>query len=56
MKTKKSWNEKLADSKDLPKIGAVSGTMSRRWGAGTMVIPAPKEVDAIMKKVPRGRA
>jgi hypothetical protein len=28
--------------------------MTRRWGAGTMVIPAPLEVDAIMKKVRRG--
>ena len=26
--------------------------MSKRWGTGTVVIPAPKEVDAIMKKVP----
>ncbi len=49
MKTKKSRREKLPDSKDLPKIGAVSGTMTRRWGTGTMVIPAPKDVDAIMK-------
>lgn len=40
MKAKKSWREKLADSKDLPK---------------TMVIPAPSEVDALMKQVPKGR-
>jgi hypothetical protein len=55
MKTKKSWREKLADSKGLPKIGKVMGNMTRRWGTGTMVIPAPKEVDAIMKTVPNGR-
>lgn len=29
--------------------------MSKRWGTGTVVIPAPKEVDEIMKKVPRGK-
>src|SRR5437773_5535311 len=29
--------------------------MSERWGTGTMVIPAPIEVDAIMKQVPRGK-
>ena len=29
--------------------------MRKRWGTGTIVIPAPKEVDEIMKKVPRGR-
>ena len=25
-----------------------------QWGEGTMVIPAPREVDAIMKRFPRG--
>jgi hypothetical protein len=29
--------------------------MSRRWGEGKMVIPAPLEVDALMKQVPKGR-
>src|SRR5438445_12693142 len=55
MKARKSWREKLADSKGLPKVGEVCGEMSRRWGRGTMVIPAPLEVDALMKQVPRGR-
>jgi hypothetical protein len=55
MKTKKSWREKLADSKGLPKIGEVMGDMTKRWGEGKMVIPAPMEVDALMKKVPKGR-
>ncbi|MFH1942002.1 MAG: hypothetical protein ABIL68_07830 [bacterium] len=30
----------------------INDKMSKRWGTGTVVIPAPKEVDAIMKKVP----
>lgn len=55
MKPRKSWREKLADSKGLPKIGRVEGPMTKRWGTGTMVIPAPLEVDALMKTVPRGR-
>jgi hypothetical protein len=55
VRTKKSWREKLADSKGLPKVAAVTGKMSRRWGTGTMVIPAPLEVDALMKQVPRGK-
>jgi hypothetical protein len=54
-KPRKSWREKLADSKGLPKTGRVEGRMTRRWGTGTMVIPAPSEVDALMKKVPRGK-
>jgi hypothetical protein len=52
---KKSWREKLADSKDFPKIAAIDCTKSKRWGEGTFVIPAPLEVDAAMKKVRRGR-
>jgi hypothetical protein len=55
MKAKKTWREKLADSKGLPKVGEVSGRMSKRWGEGTMVIPAPIEVDQLMKQVPKGR-
>jgi hypothetical protein len=55
MKQRKSWREKLADDKDLPKVARIEGAMSRRWGAGTMVVPAPREVDAAMRKVPKGR-
>jgi len=40
VKTKKTWREKLADAKDLPK---------------TMVIPSPQEVDEVMRRVPKGR-
>ena len=52
---KKSWREKLADSKDLPKTAVATGRMSQRFGSGTFVIPAPLEVDALMQQVPRGR-
>ncbi len=55
MKTRKSWREKLADNKGLPKVGRVTGKMSKRWGEGIMVIPAPLEVDALMRQVPRGQ-
>ena len=27
----------------------------RKWGEGTMVIPAPLEVDALMRQVPKGK-
>ena len=55
MKTRKSWREKLADSKDLPKVKKITDKMSKRWGTGTFVIPAPIEVDEIMKQVPEGK-
>ena len=55
MKPRKTWREKLQDSKGLPKIGAVEGKMTTRWGTGSMVVPAPIEVDEIMKRVPKGK-
>jgi len=55
VKAKKSWREKLADSKGLPRVGPVTGRMTRRWGEGTMVIPAPREVDKLMRQVPKGK-
>jgi alkylated DNA nucleotide flippase Atl1 len=54
-KKPKSWQEKLADSKDLPKVVEINERMSKRWGTGTCVIPAPIEVDEIMRKVPKGK-
>ena len=52
---KKSWREKLADSKDLPRTAKIEGKLTKRWGTGTFVIPAPREVDAAMKKVRKGK-
>jgi len=52
---KKSWSEKLQDSKGLPKVEKITGKMSKRWGTGTVVIPAPMEVNEIMRKVPEGK-
>jgi len=54
-KVRKSWQEKLEDSKDLPKVVEITDKMSKRWGTGSVCIPAPIEVDGIMKKVPEGR-
>ena len=55
MEPKKSWREKLADSRDLPKVIEINDKMSKRWGSGTVVIPAPMEVDEIMRSVPQGK-
>jgi hypothetical protein len=52
---RKTWREKLADNKDLPKVVPIAGKMRARWGRGTVAVPAPREVDAIMKRVPRGK-
>ena len=55
MRTKRTWAEKLADSKDFPKVCAIDCRKTKRWGEGTFVIPAPREVDELMRKVPRGK-
>jgi hypothetical protein len=55
MRARKSWREKLTDNKGLPKVAEACGRMTTRCGTGTMVIPAPLEVDALMKQVPKGR-
>ncbi|MCI0342990.1 MAG: MGMT family protein [Planctomycetales bacterium] len=48
MARRKTWLEKLRDSKDLPKVVRVAGK-------GRMAIASPLEVDALMRRVPRGR-
>jgi hypothetical protein len=53
MKKRKSWREKLDDSKDLPKVQKIPANMKARWGTGTFVVPAPREVDGLMRQVPR---
>lgn len=52
---KTSWTEKLHNSRDLPKVEIIPEKMKKRWGTGTIVIPAPLEVDELMKKVPEGK-
>ena len=54
-RAKKTWQEKLADSRDFPKVVEITGKMSTRWGTGTVVIPAPREVNEIMCQVPYGK-
>jgi len=54
-KGRKTWQEKLAGDKNLPKVVGITDKMSKRWGTGTLVIPAPREVDEIMGSVPRGK-
>ena len=52
---RKSWREKLADNKGHPTVFEISPKQSKRWGSGTCVIPAPAEVDALMRRVPKGK-
>jgi len=55
LRGKKTWREKLHDAKDLPKVGPVCRNMAGVKIGERMVIPAPIEVDALMRRVPRGQ-
>jgi len=55
MRKKRSWREKLEDDKGLPRVCEIDDSKSKRWGTGTFVIPAPREVDAIMRTVRKGK-
>ena len=52
---RKTWAEKLANEKDLPKVIAVAPAERARWGGATMVVPLPRDVDALMKQVTKGK-
>jgi hypothetical protein len=57
-KLKETWRQKLVSTTEkqgLPKVVEVNEKMSQRWGTGTVVIPSPVEVDALMKSVPAGK-
>jgi 6-O-methylguanine DNA methyltransferase, DNA binding domain len=52
---KRTWREKLDRDDGFPKVVPIGPSMTSRWGEGTMVIPAPREVDEIMKRIPAGK-
>lgn len=54
-KKRKSWQEKLDHDNGLPKVIQMEGRLEKQFGPGTMVVPAPRAVDAKMKKVPPGK-
>jgi hypothetical protein len=54
-KPRKSWREKLHESKGLPFVEPIPPKMTRTWGTGTLCVPAPLEVDEIMRSVPEGK-
>ncbi len=55
MGKKKSWREKLLNSKDLPKVVSLNENAQKHWKGNTMAIPSPVEVNQIMARVPRGK-
>lgn len=54
-KAKKDWVSKLHNSHCLPKVEKIREKMIKNWGSGTVAIPAPIEVDELMREVPKGK-
>ncbi len=55
-RARKTWREKLAGDNGLPKmLNLRDEGLSKRWGVGICVVPRPRDVDALMRKVSRGR-
>ncbi|HZN39675.1 MAG TPA: hypothetical protein VFD82_12775 [Planctomycetota bacterium] len=53
--SRKTWRQKLETDHDLPKVERIPARMAKQWGKGTIVIAAPREVDALMARVPKGK-
>ena len=54
MRTRTSWREKLNDDRHT-KVCPIPEGMQKRFGLGTMLIPKPLDVDALIRQVPKGR-
>lgn len=53
---RKTFNEKLQDSKDMPKIVTVDDEKSiKRYGGSQMLIAPPLEYDRLMSQIPEGK-
>jgi alkylated DNA nucleotide flippase Atl1 len=55
MVRKKTWREKLSDSKDLPKVVLLKDNARQHWKGRTIAIPSPIDVNEVMTKVPKGK-
>ncbi len=42
------------ENPNLPKVTPIPPRMQKRWGTGTMAIPSPREVEAVIRGVRKG--
>jgi hypothetical protein len=52
--SRKSWREKL-EKQDHSKFVEIPPQMAKRLGTGTMLIPKPLDVDALIRKTKKGK-
>ena len=53
MRTRKSWREKMVNP-NLPKVVDIPPNMQKRLGPGTLLIPSPRDVEAVIRSIPQG--
>ena len=54
-KTRTTAREKLEKDQGLPKIVDIPPKMEKRFGKGKMLIPKPLDIDALIRKVKKGK-
>jgi len=54
LKSRRTWREKL-ENQDFSKIVEIPPSMAKRLGHGTMLIPKPLDVDALIRKTRKGQ-
>lgn len=58
MATRKSWHDKLTKFENLPQVKSIPASMRKRLSQGkhgTIAIPSPLEIDALIRKIPKRR-
>jgi alkylated DNA nucleotide flippase Atl1 len=53
MRTRKSWRQKM-NNPNLPKIVQIPARMEKRLGAGTLLLPAPVDVEDAIRAIRKG--
>lgn len=53
MRTRKSWREKM-NNPDLPKVVDIPPKMEKRLGKGTLLLPAPVDVENEIRAIRKG--
>jgi len=51
---KKTWNEKLNDSKNMPYVAEIDCQFAAKFGPKMLIAP-PLAYDALMKQIPKGK-
>lgn len=55
MYMRRTFREKAADDKDLPRVQKLTGGMQKRFGPGTILLPSVSEIESLMRKIPKGK-